>query len=133
MKRIVYRAIASSLDAMRSCERDHELPGRGHLSEWIPRHQERAEKLTEKYMPSGSGIDAGTELLVGECKNDKLVFQTGFHHMNDNGYYNEWTEHTVIVTPSLIHTLNIRITGPNQDNIKSYLYDVFYDALTAEL
>ena len=49
--------------------------------------------------------------------------------MDEHGSYDEWTDHTVIVTASLIHGLNIKITGRNRNDIKEYLRDVFYDFL----
>lgn len=131
MKRTVYVEIASALDAMRRCNRDHEKPGFNHLYEWIKRHEDRAVTLTREYMPSGSGFDNGTHIYLRECQNDKLVFMVSFHHMDENGYYDGWTEHKIVVTPSLVHGLNIRITGPNRNDIKEYLAEAFRDALTS--
>ena len=57
---------------------------------------------------------------------DKLVFYTSFHHMNDNGFYDGWTEHTVTVRPSLQFGFNMKISGQNRNEIKYHLHDVFY-------
>jgi hypothetical protein len=50
--------------------------------------------------------------------------------MTEGGMYDGWTEHTVVVTPSLAFGINIRITGRNRNDIKDYLHDVFHEALT---
>lgn len=125
MNRTVYREIASYLNARRSCLEHYQEPGKSHLEEWITKHECRAHDLTRRFMPSGSGIDAGTTLQVDACTDDKLVFTTSYHHMNDGGYYDGWTEHTVTVKPSLIHELTIKISGRDRNNIKEYLHDCF--------
>lgn len=127
MKQPLYQAIASSLDGTRNCIAHAEA--QPHLAEWIERHKDRALALTREHMPSGSGIDNGTHLYVDECRDDKLVFSTSYHHMNDGGYYDGWTDHKIIVRPSLIHTLDITITGRNRNDIKDYLHDVYSEAL----
>ena len=56
---------------------------------------------------------------------DKLVFELSFHHMNENGFWDGWTDHTVVVTPSLQHAFNLRISGRNRDDIKDFLHEEF--------
>jgi len=75
--------------------------------------------------PSGSGIDLGTQFIPEKSGREKLVFSVDYHHMNENGFYDGWTEHLVIVTHDL-RGLNIRITGKNRNDIKDYLGDVYY-------
>lgn len=58
-------------------------------------------------MPSGSGIDAGTKLILEESSKTRLVFQIDFHHMNDNGYYCGWSTRKVVITPSLVDDFNM--------------------------
>ena len=64
------------------------------------RHENVLESLM-KHMPSGSGIDAGTKLLLEESNNTKLVFLVEYHHMNQNGYYCGWSSRKIVITPSL--------------------------------
>jgi hypothetical protein len=129
MNRVVYREIASALNAMRSCEQHHSEPGKSHLKEWIERHLDRALDLTKEYLPSGSGFDNGTSLDVDACRDDKLVFVTAFRHMNDAGYYDGWTDHKVTVRPSLVHTIKINVSGRDRNEIKDYIADAFDIAL----
>lgn len=55
-----------------------------------------------KHMPSGSGIDAGTKLLLNESTEDRLVFFVEYHHMDSNGYYCGWSSRKIVVSPSLV-------------------------------
>ncbi len=123
MKR--YEQIALTLDASRNCVKSGNL-------EWKERHEATLDTLMRNTAPSGSGIDHGTELLASECKPGNLVFETAFHHMDEHGYYDGWTDHKVIVTPSFIGDIDIRITGRDRHFIKDYLADVYHSWLTEE-
>jgi len=52
--------------------------------------------------------------------------------MNENGYYDGWTSHTVTVTPGW-NGPELRITGRDRNQIKDYLYDTFHYALCEQL
>jgi len=60
------------------------------------------------------------------------VIQADFHHMNGNGFYTGWTEHTVVITPSLAFGFEVKVAGQNQNLIKDYIADVFIQALMHE-
>jgi hypothetical protein len=121
-KRKVYQELAMLVQARLNCEKAGN-------SEWHTKHTEKAESIVWGRMPSGSGIDNGTKLNWDESKPEKLVFDFGFHHMNDGGYYDGWTAHQAIVTPSLASGFDLRITGRNRNEIKDYLHEVYSYAL----
>lgn len=98
-------------------------------TEWQCRHSETILQIVENCLPSGSGIDCGTKIDLDASTPDKLVFDVQYHHMNDGGYYDGWTQHQVIVTPSLGFDFNLRITGPNRNEIKEYLHECYRTAL----
>jgi hypothetical protein len=125
----LYQAIARQLATIERCKSPSANDSQRSC---IDMHEERLDAML-KPLPSGSGIDAGTKLLAHECKSNKLVFQADFHHMNDVGMYDGWTEHKVIVTPSLEWGAVIKITGRNRNDIKTYLHDVYHHALTQEI
>lgn len=95
---------------------------------WANRHEEDIKRFVKNYMPSGSGIDNGTTIDLDKSNENKLIFYTAFHHMNDVGYYTGWTDHTVIVTPAF-NGFHIKITGKDRNDIKDYLYETFDMAL----
>ena len=120
----LYRAITGAVIAYKNCSESGN-------DEWRERHERRANKLTSLYMPSGAGVfDSGTPLNSKYSTGEKLVFRTNYNHMNDDGCYDGWTEHTITVRASLYFTLQIQINGRDRNQIKDYLHDVFYAALT---
>jgi hypothetical protein len=116
MKKI-YEKIALTLQAWENCIISNN-------KEWQQRHKAILETIMRNG-PSGSGIDCGTKLDMEASNPDKLVFNVSFHHMNDGGYYDGWTTHKIIVTPSLVFGLHIRITGRDRNEIKEHLHEVY--------
>lgn len=97
-------------------------------NEWLDRHEATLDRLVDM-LPSGSGIDSGTTLDRDSCTATKLVLTLGFHHMNDGGMHDGWTEHAIIVTPSF-DGINLRITGRDRNGIKNYLGELYHQVLT---
>jgi len=122
----VYRTLAGLMAARANCKRSGNR-------EWYDRHSTLLACLVANHLPRGSGIDAGTTLDVDRSTPERLVFVTSFHHMNGSGFYDGWTEHEVIVTPSLHHEIRLRITGRDRNDIKDYLHEIFSAALCTEL
>lgn len=79
-------------------------------------------------LPSGSGIDNGTELVSASAT--KIVLSAGFHHMNDGGFYDGWTEHRITIRPTF-DSLDISISGRNRNDIKEYLHETYHYAISA--
>ena len=132
MKNQVYKRIASLVNTLIYCREKWEVVGDAK-HEAIQKHEETIFLIIKEHLPSGSGIDAGVKIDLVKSNADKLVFEFGFHHMNDGGYYDGWTEHVLTVTPSLQSGLNLRISGKDRNQIKEYLYETFQYALTREV
>lgn len=111
------------LSAIASCKASEN-------QEWAENHTENLDDICKKYLPIGSGLDCGVQLLIEESNIDRVVFSFGFHHLDD-GYYNGWTSHKLIVTPSF-NGFDMRITGKDKNEVKEYLYDLFHAVLSAE-
>jgi hypothetical protein len=126
MTRKVFEIIANKLQAMNNCLE------KGN-TEWFDKHQDSIKSIVSETFPHGSGFDSGTKLNFDESKPERLVFDTGFHHMNDGGYYDGWTEHKVIVTPSLVYGFTLRVTGRDKREIKDYIGECFHQCLNAEI
>ena len=101
-------------------------------SEWEKRHTETLDRLAVRFLPSGSGFDAGSSLMFSESTPERLVFATSFHHMTEHGMYDGWTTHKVVVTPSLAFGFKLRVTGRDRNDIKDYIAEAFQDALSRE-
>lgn len=120
----VFQAIARKLQA-----RDNCLKGTSSLSrEWAQKHEESIVSLIENYLPHGSGFDSGTKIDLDRSTPEKLVFFTSFHHMNEHGMYIGWSNHDVIVRPSLTWGFDLRVTGRDRKSIKAFIEESFdYD------
>jgi hypothetical protein len=113
-----YKDIARAFIAWNNCIKSKN-------SEQEEKHATNIEELVKTYLPRGSGFDNGTYFNWDESSENKLVFDTAFHHMNEGGYYDGWTEHKVIVRPCLSFGFNIKVTGRNRNDIKEYIHSCF--------
>lgn len=102
-------------------------------SKWFERHTETAKQLVKEHLQSGGGFDAGTSLDWEKSTKEKLVFNTGFHHLDQNGTYTQWTYHSITVRPSFFGGIALTISGKNHNDIKPYIHDVFHCDLTQEI
>lgn len=83
-------------------------------------------------LPSGSGFDSGITLNYEESKPDRIVLNADFHHMTEHGYYDGWTEHKIIITPSLAFGFCVSVSGTNRNDIKEYISDFACNFLDEE-
>lgn len=99
-------------------------------------HLDRLNELLNK-LPTGSGIDAGTTIAFEECKWNKIVFDSAYHVMDSNGYYDGWIEFKVIVRPSFtgidLEIKPLRRKTYFNNYLRDYVFDVFWDALNSEI
>lgn len=117
----LYQQIARIVEARLNCiERGND---------WSLKHEDTLSEIND-LLPSGSGIDTGTKIDLDESKPNRLVFNFSYHHMNDDGMYDGWTDHQVIVTPSLSFGFDLRISGRNRNDVKDYLHEVYQSALS---
>ena len=122
----LYKALASNLLARQNCEQMGN-------KEWFDRWTDTIAKLIADHMPHGSGFDGGVRLDWNKSTPNELVFHTAFHHMNEDGYYDGWTSHDVIVSPSLVFDIELKITGRDRNDIKEHIHEAFSDALGIEV
>lgn len=126
MNRKLYAHIAARLSAIENCRKSGN-------TEWLDKHTDAIEQLVKNLMPHGSGFDSGTTFDFDKSTSEKLVFNTAFHHMDENGFYAGWTDHTVTVTPSLQFDFNLKIGGRNRNGIKEYMHEQFDYLLSKEI
>ena len=122
----IYQKLAQLIAAAHRC-RESSNP------EWFARHVDTAREIVSEHFPSGSGFDSGTELDVSRSTGDKLVFTTAFHHTDEHGSYDGWTNHDVIVRASLQHGFTVRVTGRDRNDIKDYIAEMFAESLDTEI
>ena len=115
--------IASALQALKNCRASGNTV-------WEERWEERLAEMIQS-LPSGSGLDSGTQLDEENSQPERLILLSAFHHMNDDGCYTRWTSHRIIVTPCF-GGIDVRVTGRDHRQIKEYLAEIYHDALSAE-
>jgi hypothetical protein len=120
-----YQKIASLLQAIINCQKSNN-------QEWEEKHTETIETIMQN-SPSGSGFDNSTSLDFFKSTPEKLVFNTAFQHMDENGFYDGWSHHDVIATPSLASGFNLRITGKDRNEIKDYIAEIMDSFLNEEI
>src|SRR5689334_20304154 len=91
-EKTLIQEISSLIEARENCKRTNN-------TEWYEKHTERLAQL-EDYLPSGSGIDSGTKIDLERSTSARVVLTFSYHHMNDCGMYDGWTDHSAIITPS---------------------------------
>ena len=114
------------LDTIRHCVKNGNR-------EWELNHYNDLKKICQRYLPHGSGIDN----TIPEClhglwliSNDKMIkISISFHHMNDGGYYDGWTDHIITVRP-MFTGIGVYISGKNRNDIKDYLSQLYYESLS---
>jgi len=131
----LYKVIAGRVIAIENCIRSGN-------TEWKEKHEETLDKAIG-FLPSGSGLDNGTTVNFEMCKTDRIVLDSSFHVLDENGFYDGWIEFVIILTPSLLNDFNISIVGKfsNRKNnirkdcsdIKSYLAELFADTFNSEV
>ena len=118
--RTIIQEIASRIVARQNCINSGN-------EQWLDRHTAALKTLQEE-LPSGSGIDCGTKIDLDASTSGKVVLLCSFHHMNDAGMYNGWTEHRITVTPAF-SGIDIAISGRDRNGIKEYLHETYALAL----
>ncbi len=123
IKQTVIQAIDAALQARRNCERAGN-------AEWFQKWDDRLTWIEREILPSGSGINNGT--TINRDRKDGIVLETSFHHMNDDGCYDGWTDHAILVRPAFTG-IDITVSGKNRNAIKGYLAETFEHVLTSEI
>jgi hypothetical protein len=113
-------AIASTIVAYKNCKKTGS-------TEWEQKHFKRLTDLA-KALPSGSGFDSGTTVDVDASSDRCIVLHTSFHHMDEHGFYDGWTEHLIRII-STFSGPDVRISGPDRNEIKDYITDTMLFAL----
>src|SRR5437016_5349407 len=105
--RTVAQALATTCGALKRCR---QTPATH--DDWIDRHLQTINNIKKQFLPSGSGIDNGTLVDTERSADERLALTLEYHHMNADGYYDGWTEHTVTVMAGF-NGLLIKISGPD--------------------
>ena len=91
------------------------------------------DKLAADHLPQGSGFDDGCTIDLDASSPDRIVINAAYHHMDDHGSYDGWSEHQAIVKPSLAFGFDVRVTGRDRNDIKDYITYTIGEALSVQV
>jgi len=100
---------------------------------WEDNREKLLRYIEKNLLPSGSGINTGTKITRDQFKQGAFQLYLEFHHMNESGYYDGWTNHTIMVKPDLQFDFTMHIGGRDRNQIKDYLGDVYDNCLREEV
>lgn len=123
----LYEAIYTALLARQNCA----TPGFANPTA-IDGWDEVLDDLETNFLPRGSGFDCGTRIVRDLTSSGGFKLTTDFHHMDEHGGYDGWTEHMVHVTPSFIGGFDMTVSGRNRNQIKDWIGSQFGRALGME-
>lgn len=114
--------LAGKVQARVNCLRNGNM-------EWEQRHFRDVQTAVENYMPHGSGFDMGVGLDWQKSHAARLVFFTSYHHMDEGGGYDGWSDHAVTIVPLFGGDFDVRVGGRDRNSIKDYIAEMFAEAL----
>lgn len=89
-------------------------------------------------LPHGSGIDGDTTFDFEHSTKHKLIINSSYHCMDNNGYYDGWINFKIIIEPGWVSPrINLKcrngsIFRKKYYFLKEYILDLFYEDLTQE-
>jgi hypothetical protein len=119
----VYQRFAQLLQARENCKKHGN-------KEWFEKHDDEINVLINQ-LPSGSGIDSGNS-LDEKSTSEKIIINSSFHKMDENGFYDGWINYRVIITASLSWDFNLNIIGNfgKRQDIKEYLAEIYSNSFS---
>jgi len=119
----VIKQLSVSISARLNCIESNNLI-------WQDRWQDIIEDIQKNYLPSGSGIDSSNKIDLEKSGPEKIIINSGFHVMDQNGFYAGWIDYKVIISASLQFDYNIKIIGNFAKNrnalgLKDYLQELY--------
>jgi hypothetical protein len=122
MAKRLFQTINSALNARANCMKNgNEFGGKW---ESMLYHIER------EILPRGSGVDRGCR-IDRDSHGDKLKIEFAFHHMDEHGFYDGWTDHVLTIRPAF-DGFDMKISGRDRNGAKDYFYDMFSHVLSLE-
>jgi hypothetical protein len=116
MEKINLQKLASHIQAYKNCIESNN-------KEWGVKHLEKIEFFND-LLPHGSGLDNGMKINIQDSTPLKIVISFSYHHLNEGGFYDGWTDHVLIITPCF-GGFDMKITGRDKNQVKEYLYQTF--------
>ena len=110
--KLLGKHVNNAIERMKQVKKHkNDLPFNPLYTDLLDKDVFSANDLVYKEFPDGSGFDNGTKIAWDKCRHNKIVLRTGFHHMDQNGFYCEWTNHYIIITPDFYWGITYVLQG----------------------
>jgi hypothetical protein len=122
-----YVSLGIAFNAYLNCSNDNHI--------WHEKWTDAINQIIDS-LPHGSGIDGKTEFNFNESRPDKLVIDSQYHCMNENGFYDGMYDFKLILKPDWQNfKMQIKSNLPKKykDSTIEYLSDLFYHDLTQDI
>ena len=106
--REVYQQIASKIHVIENCNESNN-------DDWMTRHSNSLIEIANHYLPHGSGIDSGCNIDDNSTQ-DKIIINSAYHAMDENGFYCGWIHFDVIVIASLEFNIDVEFDNIENDS-----------------
>ena len=115
----LYKKLAKCINARENCIKNKN-------DDWIDKWDEEIDEIIDN-LPHGSGIDGKTEIDLDKSNSNRIVIHSEFHHMNDGGFYDGWSNFTIVIKPSLAFDFDLEIKGAfgKYQDTRGYLEELF--------
>lgn len=108
--------IVRACEAYRNCSATPDHP-------WGARWASLLDSIEANLLPSGGGFDNGTKIDREATNAKRISLRIDFHHMNEHGFYDGWTNHNVTINPTF-SGCEVRVSGSNRNDIRDYIGEV---------
>jgi len=119
MPKKIYQELATLTDARLRCiQMDNK--------EWEEKHTEKIEEMVKRFPIDDPIFD------FYESNGQKLVIHSSYHHMNENGFWDGYSDFTIKVTSDLMFGFKLSILGKfprKYESTKDYLHELISSEL----
>lgn len=119
-----YQCLGVAFQAYKNCIVSNDFT---NLEKWETVINDIVESL-----PTGSGIDGETTFDFEKSKVDKLIINSEFHFMDNNGFYDGWGTFRIIISPDW-RGFNMNVSCKFPKKYKMILQDYLYDTFSYDL
>ena len=111
------------------------LKWRKTVNEEYQKQLEDKLDILTNYLPSGSGFDDGSVVDVNKSNNNKIIIHSAYHHLDNNGFYDGWSNFSIIIKPDLMFGFTLTLIGNTtirkyfDCDFRNYVIDIFSDTL----
>lgn len=115
MNKTIAQHLSDHIQAMQNCY----SKGKTEPDGWYYKHKNKVLFCVAYH---GYNYLSNFKIDIEASTPQKLVFTVDYHHMNENGFWDGWTNHKITVKPEF-NGFDIRITGEDRNHIKDVLYE----------